>query len=66
MVPPEAAQTTAVLLDPDTEAVNCFCPPVNKLAVLGETEIDTCVGCDTVTAAVADLVESAALVEVTA
>ena len=41
MDPPDAAQVTEVLLEPDTEAVNCFCPPVERLAVLGESEIDT-------------------------
>ena len=40
-VPLEACQVTAVLVDPDTAAVNCFCAPVERLAVLGETEIDT-------------------------
>ena len=64
-VPPEADQVTDVLLDPDTDAVNCCCPPVERLAVLGETEIDTGVGCVTVTTAEADLVESAVLVAVT-
>jgi hypothetical protein len=40
-VPPEAAHDTAVLLDPNTEAVNCFCPIVERLTVIGKTEIDT-------------------------
>jgi hypothetical protein len=64
--PPDADQVTAVLLVPDTLAVNCSCPPVDRLTVLGEIEIDTGVICDTVTIAEADLVESAALVAVTA
>jgi hypothetical protein len=41
IVPAEAPHVTAVLLDPDTEAVNCVCPPVETLAALGEIEIDT-------------------------
>jgi hypothetical protein len=40
-VPPEAAQVTAVLLEPDTEALNCFCATVERLTVAGKTEIDT-------------------------
>ena len=40
-VPPKAAQVTAVLVDPDSEAVNCFCAPVDRLAVVGEIETET-------------------------
>jgi hypothetical protein len=64
-VPPEAVQVTAVLLVPDTEAVNCWVPPLARLAVVGETEIEIRMGCDTVTTAEADLSEFATLVAVT-
>ena len=40
-LPPEAVQVTAVLVDPDTEAANCFCAPVEMLAVVGEIETET-------------------------
>jgi hypothetical protein len=40
-VPPDADQVTAVLLVPEILAANCSCPPVERLAVFGETEIDT-------------------------
>ena len=38
IVPPEADQVTAVLLEPETAAVNCCCPPVRRLAAVGVTE----------------------------
>jgi hypothetical protein len=65
IVPPDADHVTAVLLVPEIMAVNCCCPPVWRLAVPGETEIEIWLGCDTVTTADADLVASALLVAVT-
>lgn len=61
-VPPVADQLTAVFVAPLTVAVNCCEPPVNSEAETGE--IDTAAGTLTVTAADADLVESATLVAV--
>jgi len=65
IAPPDAVHVTAVLLVPEIIAVNCCCFPAWRLAVPGETEIDTWVGCETVIIAEADLDESAALVAVT-
>lgn len=62
-VPPDVDQITAVLLVPDTYAVNCCWLPVCKLVEVGDTETETEV--DTVTTAAADLVGSATLVAVT-
>jgi hypothetical protein len=64
-VPPVAFHATLVLLVPNTDAVNCCCPPVRIVAVPGETEIDTWVGCETLIVAEDDLLESAELVAVT-
>src|SRR5882762_5559627 len=63
-VPADADQATAVLLVPDTYAVNCCCPALGRPTALGESETDTWTGWVTVTKAEADLVESAALVAV--
>jgi hypothetical protein len=41
IVPPDAVHVTAVLLVPEIIAVNCCCPPAWRLAVPGESEIDT-------------------------
>ena len=38
ILPLDADQVTAVLLVPETEAENCCCAPVCKLAAVGETE----------------------------
>ena len=65
IVPLEADHNTAVLLVPEIVALNCCCAPVRRLAFPGETEIEIWLGCDTVMAAEADFVESAALVAVT-
>ena len=62
-MPPDADHVTAVSLVPEIVAVNCCCPLVRTLAVPGEMEIE--IGCDTVIAAEADLVESAVLLAVT-
>jgi hypothetical protein len=61
-VPPLAVHVTDVLLEPVTVAVNCFVPPVSNEADVGL--IETATGTDTVTAAVADFVESATLAAV--
>ncbi len=63
MLPAVAAQVTAVVLEPLPLAVNCCVPPVSSEAEAGE--IVTATGALTVTVAEADLVVSAALVEVT-
>ena len=63
MLPAVADQVTVVLLEPLTLAVNCCVPPVSSEAEAGE--IVTATGALTVTVAEADLVVSAALVEVT-
>ena len=65
IVPPDADHVTAVLLVPEIMAVNCCCAPDWRLAVPGVIEIEIWLGCDTVIAAEADLVASAALVAVT-
>ena len=65
MVPPDAAHVTAVLLVPETIAVNCCCEFATRLLLLGVTEIDTTVGDVTLTCADADTFASAALVAVT-
>ena len=63
MLPAVADQVTAVLLEPLTVAVNCCVPPASSEAEVGE--IVTATGALTVTVAEADLLVSAALVEVT-
>ncbi len=63
MLPAVADQVTAVLLEPLTLAVNCCVPPASSEAEVGE--IVTATGALTVTVAEADLLVSAALVEVT-
>jgi hypothetical protein len=63
MEPPVTDQVTAVLELPLTEAVNCCDPPLASDTEAGE--IVTATGADTVTAAEADLLLSAALVAVT-
>ena len=65
MLPPLAAQVTAVLVVPVTVAVNCWLLPVATEAVLGEMEMATATAAVTVTVAEADLVVSATLVAVT-
>jgi hypothetical protein len=68
IVPSAAVHVTDVSV-PCTEAENCFVPPVLRLAVLGETEIEVTTGADagavTVTVAEPDLALSATLVAVT-
>ena len=64
-VPPDADQVTPVLVVPDTDTANCCCAPLGRFTVPGETEIDTCAGCVTVTTAESDLLASAVLVAVT-
>ena len=64
-LPPVADQVTAVLVDPLTVALNCAVPPVVTEAVVGATLTLTTTGAVTVTVALADLVESAALVAFT-
>jgi hypothetical protein len=59
---PDRLQVTAVLVVPETVAVNCWCAPVTTLAVAGDTETLTGM---IVTVAVADLLESACEVAVT-
>ncbi len=63
-VPAVADQVTAVLLLPLTLAVNCWVPPLNIEAEIGEMVTAT-TGALTVTVAKADFVGSAALVAFT-
>jgi hypothetical protein len=65
IVPPEADQVTDVLLVPEIMATKSCCPPVGRLLVVGEIEMETWVWTATVTVAELDLVGSAALVAVT-
>ncbi len=65
IVPPLADQVTPVLLVPVTVAANCCVAPVLTVAVLGLIETATVGAVVTVTLAVADFVESAALVAFT-
>lgn len=65
IVPPLADQVTAVLLLPVTAATNCWLAPVLTVAVPGLIDTETTGAAVTVTLAVADLVESAALVALT-
>ena len=67
IVPALADQLTAVLVVPETVALNCCVPPVRTFAVAGVTaEIETTIGDDViVTVAVENLVGSAAEVAVT-
>ena len=64
-VPPLADQVTEVLLDPVTVAVNCWMPPVESEAEVGEMLTETTGGAVTATDAEADFVWSAVLVAVT-
>jgi hypothetical protein len=64
MLPPVADQFTVVLLLPVTVLANCCVAPVERDAEPGEIVTET-TGALTVTAADADLVESATLVAVT-
>lgn len=62
-MPPVALQVTAVLLAPVTVAVNCWIAPVCSEDEVGLIETAITGGAEaTVTVAVADLLESAALV----
>jgi hypothetical protein len=64
-VPPLADQVMPVLLVPVTVATNCCVPPVFTVAELGLIETATVGAAVTLTLAIADLVESAALVAFT-
>lgn len=61
-VPPVADHVTEVLVDPVTDAVNCFVPPVCTEALVGLIVTATA---ETVTVADADFVVSATLVALT-
>jgi len=65
MVPPVVDHVTPVLLLPVTVAANCCVAPVFRVAEPGLTETATAGAAVTVTLAVADFVESAALVALT-
>ena len=65
-VPPLADHVTALLVVPVTVAANCFVAPALTAAEAGLIETTTvCGAAVTVTLAVADFVESAALVALT-
>ena len=65
MVPAEVDQVTAVLVVPVTVAVNCWVPPAETVAPVGEIATDTVLGGFTVTVDEAELELLAWLVALT-